>query len=465
CSSCKSITLGNNLDITEIDAASNTGVDNVRENIIASARIAPQTKYKVFIIDEVHMLSISAFNALLKIIEEPPAKVIFILCTTEIHKVPATIISRCERFDFKRISVAEVVKKLNFIASSEKIEIESSVLEAVARQANGYMRDAESLLGQIMALGDKKISAAQAELVIPNYNSQEIIDLLDYISKKDAAKAIRLINNLVDSGLNVKNFTSEIITILRKIIFNKINPSLASSLGLDFGEGLEVKVSDLSEQLNLEQWIFITQEFLSVYNSNSNIFITQLPLELVIINICNSDQSKPTKPTSSLDSSRLPKRNSPAGDETTTRAVLNLSFLELRDKWPEFLIKIKKYNHSLSFVLQNCQAKEVKDNKLCLAFKYKFHKDRINDPQVRNIVEETLLEVFGSALEIEALIDENLTISQEVLREQIGAAGGLTDGAEVAASEPEGKTAATNDSKKTDLLGNLLQAFGGEVIN
>ncbi|PJB19346.1 DNA polymerase III, subunit gamma and tau, partial [Candidatus Falkowbacteria bacterium CG_4_9_14_3_um_filter_36_9] len=115
CSSCQDITIGRNMDIMEIDAASHTGVDNVRENIIASTRIFPsRSKYKVFIIDEVHMLSLSAFNALLKIIEEPPAYVLFILCTTEIHKVPTTIISRCQRFDFKRISLSDMTGKLSY---------------------------------------------------------------------------------------------------------------------------------------------------------------------------------------------------------------------------------------------------------------------------------------------------------------------------------------------------------------
>jgi len=147
CASCQAITQGKNLDVVEIDAASNTGVDNVRENIINFSRLAPaSSNYKVFIIDEVHMLSISAFNALLKIIEEPPRYVIFILCTTEIQKVPATIISRCERFDFKRISVADIVKKLTLIANRENIQIDPEVLEAVARRSGGHLRDAESLL-------------------------------------------------------------------------------------------------------------------------------------------------------------------------------------------------------------------------------------------------------------------------------------------------------------------------------
>ncbi len=196
CSSCEEITAGRALDIIEIDAASHTGVDNVRDNIIAQTRVAPaNSKYKVFIIDEVHMLSISAFNALLKVIEEPPARVIFILCTTEVHKVPTTIISRCQRFDFKRISVSDIVKKLNYIIKAEDIKIDKSILEAIARQSGGHMRDAESLLGQVIAIGGKEVTQAEADLVIPRSDLGEVLNLIGFIEKKDAGSAIRLIYN------------------------------------------------------------------------------------------------------------------------------------------------------------------------------------------------------------------------------------------------------------------------------
>lgn len=476
CLSCKSINSGSNLDVMEIDAASNTGVDNVRENIIASARVAPQNKFKVFIIDEVHMLSISAFNALLKIIEEPPTGVLFVLCTTEIHKVPATIISRCERFDFKRISAADVVKKLKMIVSSEKIEVEDGILEAIARQANGYLRDAESLLGQVLSLGEKKISAKQAELIMPNYNSLEILDLLDHLSQRDATKALKLLNSLVDSGLNVKNFSAEIIVMLRKIIFGKINPGLSSSLGLDFGENLEAKVALISERLSLEQWIFIAQEFLNVYSGGFNSFIAQLPLELALIRICHSldgvsfiqEESKKTltnSPVSSSSASSSP--SSPVIKKSG--ASLNLDRQALSEKWPELLVKIKKYNHSLSFILQNCQAKEIKDNHLCLVFKYKFHQDRLRDPQVMELVEQALIEVFGSSLEVDSSVDEALVIKTESIASGPSVVDQATNIESNDKNRPDIKKSGEEkkEVKSSDAgsLGGLLQAFGGEVIN
>jgi len=478
CENCISTTLGKNLDVVEIDAASNTGVDNVRENIISFSRLTPaNAKFKVFIIDEVHMLSLSAFNALLKIIEEPPTHVIFILCTTEIQKVPLTIISRCERFDFKRISVLDIVKKLTLIANAEKIEIDSEVLEAVARRSGGHLRDAESLLGQIFSLGDKKITLEQAELVIPHYNSNEAIDVLDYLSRKDAMKAISLVNNLVDSGVNLKNFGGELIGLLRKIMLSKVNPSLSDNLGLNLGESLEIKINEISNNLSWEQLLAFTRRFLEAYNDNKNPLISQLPLELAIIDLCYAPLKSNLVTSSgysggqnsSIKSVAPRKEVAPAKaelkledeksvrsemtGESTVKAVINLEQAEVLEKWPEFLVKIKKYNHSLSFVLQNCHPQDVKDNCLCLIFKYKFHQDRINDATIKNIIETTLAEVFGASLTLSSLIDENLDLKRE-------------DKIEIASEDaPVSAGAAETDIKKGGLISDLLKTFGGEIIN
>jgi DNA polymerase-3 subunit gamma/tau len=431
-------------------------VDNVRENIIAFSRLNPtRAKFKVFIIDEVHMLSISAFNALLKIIEEPPAYVVFILCTTEIQKVPGTIISRCERYDFKRISVKEVVKKLTFIAAQEKVTVGADVLEAVARRSGGHLRDAESLLGQIFSLGDKEISREQAELVIPHYNSDEAVSLLDYLGRKDAAKAVALINILVDSGVNMKIFTGEIINLLRQVMLNRLSPGLVDNLGLDLGESLEKHLAAVAENLEWEDIFRFTRRFLEVSVDNRSPLIPQLPLELAVAELCFG---APRLVASTSQDMSLSKKTivASAAKKNIVANVANISDSaptitseplkvvapdlttdEIMAKWPEFLVRIKKYNHSLSFVLQNCEPREVKDNKLCLVFKYKFHRDRINDASIKIIVENTLAEVFGSGLVLSSLIDENLELKRE--------------------EKPLKST--------SGLRADLLKTFGGEVIN
>src|SRR3989338_3744490 len=169
CPSCKEIAGGAAMYVVEIDAATHTKVEETRENIIAAVRFAPvRLKRKVYVIDEVHMFSSASFNALLKTLEEPPAHVIFILATTEIRKVPATIISRCQRFDFRKIPIQTIVDRLTELVRQEQIEIDQEILVAVARRSEGCMRDAESLLGQILGLAeDQKVSRETAALVLP----------------------------------------------------------------------------------------------------------------------------------------------------------------------------------------------------------------------------------------------------------------------------------------------------------
>ncbi|MFA6194403.1 MAG: DNA polymerase III subunit gamma/tau [Patescibacteria group bacterium] len=491
CASCVGITAGKNLDIIEIDAASNTGVDNVRENIIAFSRLTPTSaKFKVFIIDEVHMLSISAFNALLKIIEEPPAYVVFILATTEIQKVPGTVISRCERFDFKRISVSEIVTKLSHIAKAENISVDASVLEAVARRSGGHLRDAESLLGQIFALGDKKITAEQAELVLPHYNSHEAISLLDYLGKKDAAKAVSLVNGLIDSGVNLKTFTGELISLLRKIMLDKLSPELADNLGLDLGENLEKRLTEVAGNLSWDQIFSFTRRFLESANDNKSPLIPQLPLELAIVELCfgfspaSSAPSVPSAPSLRRETI-MPNQNRNVGPTFIKKETLapvkeesrplnggvasssseidkecNLCSEEILAKWPEFLVKIKKYNHSLSFVLQNCEPREVRGGKMMLVFKYKFHHDRVSDHNIKSIVENNLSEVFGRALSFIALVDENLELCHE--EEETAGKSAIAPKTEV---EPVKPAAAKTEQAPGGLMADLLKTFGGEVIN
>jgi len=458
CSNCININTGRNLDIIEIDAASNTGVDNVRENIISSSRVGSNTsRFKVFIIDEVHMLSISAFNALLKVLEEPPAHVIFILCTTEIHKVPNTIISRCQRFDFKRISVVDMVKKLDYIVRSENIKIDKSILESIARHSDGYLRDAESLLGQIISIGGDEITQEEADLVIPKNDLNEIVNLLECLSKKDVISAIQLVNSLADNGLNLKNFVVDMVELLRKMMLGKINPALTSSLGLDFGEALEMKLSQVSAELSLEQMVRFIEKFNSIIQEVKSSFIAQLPLELAIIELSGASESNiKTFVSSPIAPPTREKIVEKMAEKVTEKVVevreiktttvvsegsnLNITLEQIVAKWSDVVSGIKPLNHSVSFVLQACEITDLKGSKLCLTFKYRFHKDRINSVQIKPVLEKLLSEIYGASLSVEALLDENLVITTP---EEV--------------TDPVVTTETPMD--------NILKTFGGEIIN
>jgi len=466
CGHCREISAGGSIDVIEIDAASHTGVDNIRENVIASARIAPSnSKYKVFIIDEVHMLSASAFNALLKIIEEPPKNVVFIFCTTEAHKVPLTIISRCQRFDFKKISFPDVVRKLEYIVEKEEIKAEKSVLEEIARHSGGHMRDAESLLSQVIAVAGKKITEKEASLVIPRGNLPEAVSLIELISKKDAGNAIRLLNKLIGDGFDLKVFSENLIEVLRGMMVIRINPVLADQLSISWGEALDRRIRETAKSIEVGEIIEAIREFTAAREQIKGSFIPELPFETVVVRLCIS-----ASPAMGFDNRSILGQNqqkgNPAGNGGENRApgktpaAADNNGLEKKaiiEKWNEFLARIKKYNHSLTFILGVCELSDVSNGELYLSFKYKFHKDRIEDPTIKVLVEKALREVYGAPLRIRALIDENLKVSAENTEEA------------PASETPTPEAGGEAEEKKPEVIdneavNNLLRNFGGRVI-
>jgi DNA polymerase-3 subunit gamma/tau len=217
CDHCKALAAGTFLDLIEIDAASNTSVEDVRD-LRDKINFSPNLgRYKVYLIDEVHMLSTAAFNALLKTLEEPPPHAIFVLATTEIHKIPATVLSRCQRHEFRRIPVVEIVSHLEEMADSEGLTVSTEVLQLVARQATGSLRDAISLLDQLSAMGSEiELDAAQA--VLGTATSQSVIDLTDALLEKDPARGMDIVHTSLDAGSDPRQFSRQVVEYLRGVM-------------------------------------------------------------------------------------------------------------------------------------------------------------------------------------------------------------------------------------------------------
>ncbi len=227
CRPCLEIDAGRGLDVVEIDAASNTGVDEIR-NLKEGIRLAPSSyAYKVFILDEVHMLSRSAFPALLKTLEEPPAHAIFILATTEYDKIPATIKSRTQRLHFKKLTIEQMVKKLELIVKNEKLDVSSEALELIAALAEGSLRDAESLIDQLTSL-KTSVDLKTVEKSLGQVGFIRTSKLADYILKSDLDAALKYINELNESGYNIVDLTRELIHYLRRVLTLKVSPNLES---------------------------------------------------------------------------------------------------------------------------------------------------------------------------------------------------------------------------------------------
>jgi DNA polymerase-3 subunit gamma/tau len=239
CASCREIAEGRSMDVLEIDAASNTGVGDVRDVIIGTVAIAPaRDRYKVFIIDEVHMLSGAAFNALLKTVEEPPPRVVFIMATTDAHKVPETIASRCQLFEFRTIATAKIAERLRVIADAEKISISDEAIREIARAGDGSMRDAQSAFDQVISFAGEKIKTEDVEKALGIAGADVLARIISGIAENKPAEALAIVDDLVMRGHNLRNFCRDVLGHLRDLLVVKVSgdPKLLDSSSMQTAE-------------------------------------------------------------------------------------------------------------------------------------------------------------------------------------------------------------------------------------
>ena len=441
CTSCSLVGSGQNLDVTEIDAASHTGVDNIRE-LKENIYSAPShLKYKVYVIDEVHMLSTGAFNALLKSLEEPPDFVIFILATTEIHKVPATIISRCQCLDFRRIAMDCLIKKLETIAQGEELEISREALTQIASNSSGGMRDAESLLDQIINLEGKKITAKNVWDLLGTSGSKSFSDLVSAIVLKDLKGGIKTITDLVYAGYDVNNYLKNLIEYLRDILVLKIDPAHKKSLADKMDDESLENLTNLADKMNLNLLGHAISEFIGAKNLINDSPLPQIPLELALVKIIGEMPENKAKDSSDNlknkelkneetsenkkdrieeeeeeeeekeeekereeienrlrekdEKEEMPKKKLIGNDkkelkesekkkddsrEGSKEEKGSLQMDEIYRAWPQIVEGVKEYNHSLAGVVQSCRPLGIDEEGLVvIKVKYPFHKSILAD--------------------------------------------------------------------------------------
>ena len=291
CPMCLSITEGRAMDVIEIDAASNTGVDDIR-NLREKVNYAPnQARYKVYIIDEVHMLSTSASNALLKTLEEPPPHVIFVLATTESHKVLPTTQSRCQRFDFRRLSLADIVTKLTHICKAENINIEPTALQLIAKSATGSLRDAENLLQQLTTYYGSEIGLHQAQAVLGITGDRRAKELVKHIVNNDISAGIATINSVNNDGLDLRQFNRELMEYLRGLLLIKTG----SAESIDFAAEDLAELKKLAAKASLSQTLKAVKLFGQLDIGFDN--YSTLPLELALVDsILTSEEAAEKEP-------------------------------------------------------------------------------------------------------------------------------------------------------------------------
>jgi DNA polymerase-3 subunit gamma/tau len=286
CNSCIEIQEGRSIDLIEIDAASHRGIDEVRELRDTIRFVPTKSKYKVYIIDEAHQLTKEAANALLKTLEEPPPFVIFILATTEPHKMIPTILSRCQRFDFYKLRMSEILEKLEMIAKNEKINIQKEALVEISRLASGSMRDAESLLDQVFALyGQREIRVEDIRNLLGLVPIQLAIEFFDFLIKKDAKGGINFLNEIGEKGIDLEEFAKSLIDYLRKVLIFKITNSTDDEIFSDLSKEELERLKEQSQKIEEANLKKIISLFLDAQNKMRFSPILQLPLELAIVEV------------------------------------------------------------------------------------------------------------------------------------------------------------------------------------
>ena len=293
CAACKAIDSGSCMDVLEIDAASNNGVDNVRDLRDDAVYTPSQVKMRVYIIDEVHMLSISAFNALLKIIEEPPEHLLFILATTELHKVPATILSRCQRFSFRRISQEDIYNRLQYVAYEEGIDLEDSAARVLSRLADGGMRDALSLLDQCASAITGEVNAEKLYACLGIAGIQQCGTLMGHIANQDTASALAMMNTIYAEGKDMGALLDELACLTRDFMVLKTAPK--SGISMLSGVAPDQEVAALAERFStgeLTRMMNLIQQTVAGFSKSAS---RRMDAELCIVNLCQPELNTDTE--------------------------------------------------------------------------------------------------------------------------------------------------------------------------
>ncbi|MDO8463344.1 MAG: DNA polymerase III subunit gamma/tau [bacterium] len=409
CPRCIEITEGRCMDVMEIDAATYTGIDAVREHIIETARFAPSVAAKkVFIIDEVHMLSTSSFNALLKTIEEPPDHVHFILATTELQKVPATITSRCQHFMFRRVDEETLVRRLERLAGEEGIAVERDILDQVVRIADGSVRDAESLLGQLFAAGGTAVDAASAALVLPRPNREHVRVLLDAVGAADAAAAIAALDAASAAGCDADAFCRDTIAELRAM-----TRAAATTGRLTSSQVLALRMfTELPDRLARSDRPFFLIEVVALTLIARTPAATPAPRTPT-----THDDDRQSSPPSSPPPvvSHKPLKAKPAtaratASHTSPSAQGGVSMdaaqalATVQRAWHGIVRDLASVNRAIPYLLEGGRPQTMDGTTLTIGFRYKLHAEKVRQPGITDAIIAAITNILGVPIRLEQAV-------------------------------------------------------------
>ncbi|OQQ75199.1 DNA polymerase III subunit gamma/tau [Ligilactobacillus salivarius] len=499
CETCKAITEGRLNDVIEIDAASNNGVEEIRD-IRDKVKYAPtEADYKVYIIDEVHMLSTGAFNALLKTLEEPPANVVFILATTEPHKIPATIISRTQRFDFKRITAESILQRMIYILDQKNVDYDNKALKVIAKAAEGGMRDALSLLDQVISFGDNNVTLDNALLVTGSVTQESLFNYLKFVLSKDTTNALKEIQQIVEQGKDANRLIEDLINYCRDLLLYQQAPEMVSDgeLGL-----LDDKFKELSQQINVTQIYQIIDELnkqqenmrfsshQSIYLEVLTVKLTQLSTNSEADRVSNVDLSQIEllkqkienlqRKVDSLSSNtiQIEKNNEPRKQvrKNTTKGQKNVkinlsqvysvlnnatrqSLNELKQVWPDLMNMLSVTQRAIMHVSEPVAASE---NGVVVGFEYAFLCQKaLEDQELIDTLENGLDRLIGKVPSLVLIPVENWPeIRSNYLNQRKNGTVVITDDTNEQSQDNNDQSASTQPT----IIQKAEELFGTDIV-
>jgi len=435
CTICQAVNEGRLLDLIEIDAASNTGVDDVRELRERVGFRPNEARYKVYVIDEVHMLSNAAFNALLKTLEEPPPHAIFVLATTRPDKIPDTVLSRCQRHDFRLIPVSKIVARLQWMTEQEHIRADREALTLIARQSTGSMRDAESLLDQLASYDKEGITVADVHAALGTGASETVIQVADALGKGDVAQGLGAINTAVDEGADPRQFARQIVEHLRALLLLRLKSGvIPAHVSEDLRPQLEAQAAAFSPQALARAVRLFSQAAVEAKGG----WQPQLPLEMAFIEaVLPAEPEKaaphqPSPPASTRTSPpprrptsppARPPRPAPARSTSPSSSQSHREVREpasdygglapgdgsltpetLQSRWSEMLNALRPRNLALEALMRSCKPVAVEGDIVVLGFVHNFHRSKVEEEHNKQIIENVLSSLVGQRYRVRCVL-------------------------------------------------------------
>ncbi len=437
CSACLEIANGNSFDVIEIDGASNRGIDEIR-TLRENVKFAPSYgRYKIYIVDEVHMLTSDAFNALLKTLEEPPEHVKFIFATTEVQKVPATILSRCQRFDFKRIQVEIIIANLKSICAKENLKANEEALFAIAKAAQGSMRDALSILDQLSALSDKGIDAADVFSMLGMVEIEFLFDLTDALIARNCVKALDIFNQIIERGKDIKQLGKDLTEHFRHLMIVKVGGVSLNGL-IDYPAGVKQRLAAQAEKITIAGILKAIELFIEAQETAKVMETLRMPLEVAFAKLTYGGTSGvipaippiassavSTKP-SAVAVSKVQVQTAVAQAPKVTIKAESLE--DIKVYWNELTHEVSRRKMALASYLQEGVPCEFKGGKLVIGFSKEntFARDCLNSKENLKFIEDLFSEKLNASIFVSFKIVEKADSGQEgpVVRTALGMFGG-----------------------------------------